>query len=677
MEEKKSNETEKVENSTPVVEKQKVEENVVTPVTTEPKKGFQLSKKHIGIGVAVVALVVILALLIGNSGSKNVFKKTITKSYKEVVKSAKEVDKKLKNYDLSKNALYFDGNLKVNATNDGEDAGTLDVEWNAGISGKDEKAYGTAKINGKDENISVETLIEDGKTYIKSSLFDEIIDASENTSEENLKQVFNTLTETKKTNAIDVTEVGQYIINALVNNLDSDKIESESSELELGEKEVKVKKISYDLSGKSFSKLGKAIIDELLDNDKFLEKTVDLVNSYSEEDDNKISKKDLKDSLKSMKESLSDISIDEKASFNIYTKGILNKVVGYSVTYDKKDYLTIAFDNKNINVTYDDHNEDKDDRQKLTLVATKEKKEWNVVVKANKEKIATATVRELSDEKIDLDYKVTIEDEELKGSIYFTNKEKGKTINGEYKAEVEYSDAKVEVSGEYTIEVKDEVEESFDTKDTVKPEDIDTDKLEENIEKVKDDEILGTILSDKLDEIFKSVNNYNYYDMKEVEDEKVLDVLKKNKAVLYVGKTYYSIYSKEDSYNLFSYLKEAQEELGFHSYYYDEYYADDDIIKKLNEGLEMTCGINKTDIKTEEDKTEENTEEKNDETDKAEEKNDTVTTETETPSEETSTAECDELPAIYLIKDGKVVRVIRGKITYEQLTEALAEIGIN
>lgn len=677
MEEKKSNENEKVENSTPVVEEQKVEENVVTPVTTEPKKGFQLSKKHIGIGVVVIALVVILALLIGNSGSKNVFKKTITKSYKEVVKSAKEADKKLKNYDLSKNALYFDGNLKVNTTNDGEDVGTLDVEWNAGISGKDEKAYGTAKINGQDENISVETLIEDGKTYIKSSLFDEIIDASENISEEDLKQVFNTLTETKKTNATDVTEVGQYIINALVNNLDSDKIESESSELELGEKEVKVKKISYDLSGKSFSKLGKAIIDELLDNDKFLEKTVDLVNSYAEDDDNKISKKDLKDSLKSMKESLSDISIDEKVSFNIYTKGLLNKVVGYSVTYDKKDYLTIAFDNKNINVTYDDHNEDKDDRQKLTLVATKEKKEWNVVVKANKEKIATATVRELSDEKIDLDYKITMDDEELKGSIYFTNKEKGKTINGEYKAEVEYSDAKVEVSGEYTIEVKDEVEESFDTKDTVKPEDIDTDKLEENIEKVKDDEILGTIFGDKLDEIFKSVNNYNYYDMKEVEDEKVLDVLKKNKAVLYVGKTYYSIYSKEDSYNLFSYLKEAQEELGFHSYYYDEYYADDDIIKKLNEGLEMTCGINKTDTKTEEDKTEENTEEKNDETDKAEEKNDTVTTETETPSEETSTTECDELPAIYLIKDGKVVRVIRGKITYEQLTEALAEIGIN
>lgn len=673
MEEKKSNETEKVENSTPVVEEQKVEENVVTPVTTEPKKGFQLSKKHIGIGVAVVALVVILALLIGNSGSKNVFKKTITKSYKEVVKSAKEADKKLKTYDLSKNALYFDGNLKVNATNDGEDVGTLDVEWNAGISGKDEKAYGTAKINGKDENISVETLIEDGKTYIKSSLFDEILDASENISEEDLKQVFNTLTETKKTNATDVTEVGQYIINALVNNLDSDKIESESSELELGEKEVKVKKISYDLSGKSFSKLGKAIIDELLDNDKFLEKTVDLVNSYAEEDDNKISKKDLKESLKSMKESLSDISIDEKVSFNIYTKGLLNKVVGYSVTYDKKDYLTIAFDNKNINVTYDDHNEDKDDRQKLTLVATKEKKEWNVVVKANKEKIATATVRELSDEKIDLDYKITMDDEELKGSIYFTNKEKGKTINGEYKAEVEYSDAKVEVSGEYTIEVKDEVEESFDTKDTVKPEDIDTDKLEENIEKVKDDEILGTIVGDKLDDIFKSVNNYNYYDMKEVEDEKVLDVLKKNKAVLYVGKTYYSIYSKEDSYNLFSYLREAQEELGFHSYYYDEYYADDDIVKKLNEGLEMTCGINKIDTKTEEDKTEE----KNDETDKAEEKNDNVTTETETPSEETSTAECDELPAIYLIKDGKVVRVIRGKITYEQLTEALAEIGIN
>ena len=37
---------------------------------------------------------------------------------------------------------------------------------------------------------------------------------------------------------------------------------------------------------------------------------------------------------------------------------------------------------------------------------------------------------------------------------------------------------------------------------------------------------------------------------------------------------------------------------------------------------------------------------------------------------------CDKVPAIYFIKDGEVVSILRGRVTYEDVESALEEIGI-
>lgn len=683
-------ETEVVETATPVEAPATVETPVAPmpePITSAKTGIFsKIPKAGIAVGVAVVALVILLGILIGGSGSKNVFKKTITKSYKEVVKYAKEADKINKDFNAAENAIYVSGDVKVELESDGEDMGSAKFNYNAGISAKDEKGYFEAELEGSKEKVNVEALLEDGYAYLKSSLFDEVVNLSDEISEEDLDMIFEALKTSKDVKATDATDVGQYVVDAIVKNLDPEKIESEKTEVELGEKTIKVNKVSYDLSGKSLGKLTKATIETLIDNDKFLEKTVDLVNEFIEEDDNKISKKDFKDMLKEIKDEAGDINIEEKLAINIYTKGMLNKVVGYSVSVKGKDYVSYLFTDKNIEFVYDNHDEDY--REKYSVIAEKEKKEWNVTVKNNKETVATAVVRELSEEKIDLDAKINVDDDEsAKVSVYFTKEQKKKTISGEYKLEATYEENKVKVSGNYNVEVKDEIEQSFDTKDAVEVDEIDEDTLAENIEKIKDDEILESLIGDELEEIFGSNTSYNSYDMKPIYyDNEVEKVASKKKAVLYVGSTYYSSYSEPDAANLFKNLVDLQKELGFHSYYLSYYYAEDETLESISKDAESTCKNNNV-IEDAEEEVEENTEtetEGNTETE-TEENTETETEEnTETETEEeittsepsTSTTKCADYPAIYLIKDGKVVKVIKGSITKEELKQELKNIGI-
>ncbi len=672
---------------TPVTE---IKSEPIVPFANENGKNPKLLA---ALGVVAVAVVVIIALLITNGGSKNVFKNTIKNTYKEVVKSAKEADKISKDFNPAQKAIYFNGDIKVEGKVDGEDIGSGKISWNAGISGKDKEVYAKLQAEGEDESVSVESLIEDGYTYVKTSLLDETIDLSDKISEDDLDMIFKALTETKEIKATDFTDVGQYVVDAVVKNLDEEKIEKDKAEIELGEKEVKVTQYSYSLSGKSAGKLLKGTVETLIDNDKFIEKTVDLVNEFIDEDE-KISKKDFKDALKNIKESADEINIDEKISINIYTKGVLNKVVGYSISVDGKDYVSYVFDNKNFTITVDNH--DEDDREKVVIEGVKEGKEWNVTLKYNKETLAKATVREFNNEKIDVDFEIIIDEEDkLKGSVYVSAKQKKSSISGEYKLTLsDGEENNINISGNYDVEAKDEIEESFNTDKAVKIDDIDTDNLAEKIEEVKEDKIIDALLGDILDELYDNVTDYDYYGMKDITASDVETVAAKKRAVLYVGKQYYSYYSQEDARNLLDYLLDAQDEYNFHSYYLSSYSGTEKELEKLNEGFINVCVGSGDEIIYDEEKEDEegaekvdtdkeDSDEENAETSGTTEKEKTEEKKEETDSEgETTTIDiepaptCDKVPAIYFIKDGEVVSILRGRVTYEDVESALEEIGI-
>ena len=134
--------------------------------------------------------------------------------------------------------------------------------------------------------------------------------------------------------------------------------------------------------------------------------------------------------------------------------------------------------------------------------------------------------------------------------------------------------------------------------------------------------------------------------MVEITSSEVADILAKNKAtVLYVGKSSYSYYYDEDEYDLLNNLTELQEELGFYSYYLSEYSVTTEF-NELVKDVQYTCPT-------------------------------TGDTTGSTTGTGTTTTPCTGYPAIYLIKDGKVVKAFRQTVTYADLSAALSEIGIN
>ncbi len=190
--------------------------------------------------------------------------------------------------------------------------------------------------------------------------------------------------------------------------------------------------------------------------------------------------------------------------------------------------------------------------------------------------------------------------------------------------------------------------EVFSTKNAKTPDEIDPEELEEKLEKkLAKDEALKDFIEGMLEGYEEEVIDYNYIGMIPVEEDEAIKLLTKSRpTVLYVGDTYYSRYYEEDYYNLLSNLETAQDDMGFHSYYLDSYYADEAFEAAVKD-VEYTC------VRTPEEGT---------------------TTE-ETPAEPAE-PQCEQYPTVYLIKDGKVVKALRGLVTAEDYKKYLGELGI-
>ena len=149
----------------------------------------------------------------------------------------------------------------------------------------------------------------------------------------------------------------------------------------------------------------------------------------------------------------------------------------------------------------------------------------------------------------------------------------------------------------------------------------------------------------------------NYNGMLEIESTELEKVLSKNKAtVLYIGKSSYSYYYDEAAYDMLDNLTDLQTELGFYSYYLSEYDMNS-TTEELLKDVQYVCPTETSDINTD--------------VPIVEGQGDSNAT-TNTPVTQT----CTGYPAIYLIKDGKVQKAFRQTVSYDDLSTALAEIGI-
>ena len=607
---------------------------VVNPMPTANNGGVA-PKAKISILPIVIIAVVVVALIGGvtakvvTSTPKAVFKGQINNAFKAVNQVIDEYDEFDKKFDLGSNSLLLNGSLKFNTNMKDEDLELLNKMTMAaefGIDIDSEELYLSGSIKGDKNTLGLKGYYKDQNAYIDASFYDKVVKVeSDEIDFDEFKEALNSLNEAlKEVDTKKYENIVDTLNDAINKSLDSKSMKKSSGKFEVDGKTVSATKNSLVLDEDTLQKMIETICDELLNDDQFLSDFAKVA---------EIDKGDVKEALKELKDSAKDLDMEEDLVINIWTKGLLNSCVGFSLEVDEKEYFSFYQDGKKAEFVVNNHS----DYDKLKLVALfEEKKEGTeFTVKMNGEKLASGTIRELSDELIDFDISVDDGSDKYKISIYLSKKEDKKSIKGDYKFKIAQNDEYIEVSGDYGFATGNIP--SVDTSKAVDIEDVDEEDLMNSLKDlIKEDSALNDVIGSSLDEYEKSLIDLNSYGMHPIYDvNEALDVLKKDKAsVLYVGSTYYSSYSNLDAYNMFEALEDAQEDLDFYSHYLNYYSVSEDF-KNAVKDINYTC---------------------------------------RTSTEGNTT--CAEYPAIYLVKDGEVKKAFRGTITKEELTSALKEIGI-
>ncbi len=649
-----------------------------TPQPTPANGGgnFINQLKSFGIGpiVTVVAIAVILVVAVVISAvsttPKSVFKSSINKAYKGANVAIESYETYLDKYDLTKHAISFTGDLAIDTNiEDMEyDISKMKFTYDTGIDYKNEILNAGAKITNNKESVTVNAQVIKNELFIKSSLFDEVLKLDSELTEnlgldidfEALKEDMEEMQKEYDTDPETYEYLVKTIKDAFVKSINSEYMEKEKDEIEVLNKEIKVTKYSYIIDEDAAQDLVEKVAEYLLNEEDFAKK---LAAATGEE------KSDVKSTLKEMKKSAKDIELEEEIAIVIYTRGMFNSYAGMGFEIDGEEYFSIYTDGKNAELTIDNNASDSYSASKMVVTMEESGKGYKIVAKENKETLFEIELKEYCEETIDADITMYENDEKyMTMEVFFSIKEKKNTFSGEYKykAADASGDTKeyVALSGNYTLTIQDELT-KMNTKNAVDYENLDKNKLNDNIEKLSaKDAVLGEIASDTVVSIEKEILDLNSIGMSEVEEaEKAIKLLTNQKAtVLYVGDTYYLQYSEADSYNLLRNLKTLQTELGFYSHYFDDY-----LVTNAFEGavkdVVYTCPVETKDPET--------TPTPPDIEVYPQDEQPTNSGEVTNPSTCTKT-----YPVIYLIKDGKVQKAFTGTVTYEDLKKALSEIGI-
>ena len=309
---------------------------------------------------AKIVIPIILLLIIGAvavwyfifNNSKNLFLAAINKEYNLI---SNKIDEKVKNdplWEKAKESSYnvngtfnfkASGNVgndtcygAVNCTSNEPDPATILNKINgsfaAGLDYKNKKSniQLNLKYNEKDL-LNFGMYIENKNAYLEiKELFDKYITMP--------YEEFDAIFENPDSSYDDSKYLIDTLKNTVLESLDSKDFKQTSVDIFIGDKKVKTKKISYELTQEKFNELAEKVRQKLIKDDKFMEKLVSVTGS-----------KDIK--IK-MEEPINQEVTDTRTKiiFAIYNKGFVNETVRFDVAIkdDNNDYeLSYTRDNKN------------------------------------------------------------------------------------------------------------------------------------------------------------------------------------------------------------------------------------------------------------------------------------------------------------------------------------------
>ena len=430
-----------------------------------------------GVGPVVAAVVVILLLVAGvsykmiTSSPKNIFKGVINSAYKDVDAAFTAFDEFTKTYNFEEKAIVvnFDTTLDTNIKEITEITDQLGfkikdvtVGVTAGVDYKDEKVLAGGFIKGEKEKIDATMMLEDGIFYIGTSLLEDVLKYKDDTLDIDFSELKEVIESAEiSTDVNDYRNAVKSIKNAFIASISNEYTEKESAKLEIAGKDVKVTKNSLVLDEDSLEYMIETIADKLKEDDEFL-KSASAIGG--------VDKKEIKEALKMLKESAGEIEESAEVKINIYTKGFLNTYAGFGVEVEGKEYLTYVVDGDDFELVFDDQYEDYGTKVVVSVKDTK------LTAEVNGEKIFTGTVKELSNEKIDLTIKSAVKELPFEMSYYYDVKGKFEmTMDLEIEgtkvglvAKVNEKAEDTKVAGEYELKLTADGEIPLDSYNTLK-----------------------------------------------------------------------------------------------------------------------------------------------------------------------------------------------------------------
>ena len=499
--------------------------NVGFVATTETVKKKMNKKVLIAIVIAVIIALaavgyfVVYPYVVKTFLNKpiNVYNTTIENAFKELNNSINDIVHDKATYTIE---AEFESNMDQLKEFSGYKVG-----FNLGIDPKVKNLQLGYSIKDPTTNIeySKNTYLKDNKEYLRYSTYRDLIYIGEADLDKeselfaSFEELFN---KAELLDSKDLTYLTNKLSGLLKESIDQNKLSKEDASITVNGEKLKVTNNRYEIDYENYIRTEKFIVDGLVEDDKIIE----ILAKFQE-----VTKEEVKKELEEESELLEDYQNDDNDDldgilyFNIYTYGLNNTIIGYSITSNQNDselhyynkdgnfelVADIHFDNENssddlVNIELDDVN--------ISLIGKKDGKNTNVTLKINDNELLNLVVKEWNKNKIDLDYNLKYGNDEIKGTLVYSNDLNNERLKIDLKASVSIKDESLKVTlsfiEDWTSEVANINTKESSTLDEAKMAEIEQD-FENSLTKTTLGSLFTTISGDYDSDIMDYYNGIN------------------------------------------------------------------------------------------------------------------------------------------------------------------------
>lgn len=363
--------------------------------------------------LAIVLLFVSVFLIIGGVVVMNytpyVFKTALI-NYKNTLFSNEQAEKLFPMEVMKISKAKKSSSLSFNI-NDVNQVHNINLVNDYSYDKNDKKLYGDCKLSYNSlVNLELEYLQKDNKTsFTLKNIFD------------NYYYIYNDILELKDFTYEDLVTIYESFFKAVGNNMNNKKLVKVRQSIKLGEKNVRVQKISVEVTEKDKANIYISVLKDIQNNKKLLEKLAKVF-----QDDNVDQyKKYLDDQIKALKEEYN--SQEKLFDYNVYVKNL--KVLRHEIVSNNDTYLLDTYldsDRKsNMTFTYNEGS-----KKVLNFNAVNEKENKVRVKLEDENKNVSSGIYEYDGQKVNFTMTTSNAKKAVLGTVIYTlNKEDDTTYN--------------------------------------------------------------------------------------------------------------------------------------------------------------------------------------------------------------------------------------------------------